>query len=313
MNAAYNLATIRSEIMAPEQLSKYLCMGLYGPPGCGKTVFCASGALINPKTGNPFIKNTLIIDFDKRGSKTVRFAPGVRVFKVNLWEDTDRILYWLVNTPNLGGFEGGVIALDTVSMGAAIAKDQAYGRARNNPGRITTKWEKTGWDEYYEGGDLTIELVNKFRLLADRANIIFTFHQQTKKISADTTKLQATLNPHAYDGVMPLLDVVGRMESATEVDDAQALDDEPEKESTELTVSIAKPKFTNYMFVQTSGQYDSKDRISGPWVPEKYRLPPIIKNPTFPFLLMKYRASLKAAAEASANPVMKSEVLEAAS
>lgn len=283
MNRLYDLDAIESRIKSPEELSPYIVLGLYGRPGSGKTTLCASGATLSPRTSKPYIPNTLIIDTE-RGSRSLRGAPGVKVFPVTRWPDIEQVYHLLISRPHLAGFERGVIAVDTLSSLLDLALRHVAGDTRIDMTRLITEESgKVSQPEYGDAGRKMAEMINKFSLLGDRCNVIFTLHQRRLKETDTEAEVVPDLTPMARQAFLKAVDLLGYLTAEME-SDVMA---EPGKTEIEI-----KPKFTNWLSLQPSLRYESKDRVSGLWVPPEGRLPPMIKNPTLPAMLARYRKGI---------------------
>ena len=271
MNQDFDIDSIASSLIAPDRASEHLVIGVYGRPGVGKTTFCASAAKV--EDGKP---NTLIIDTES-GYRSLRGQAGVRIYRVRQWPDILKIWHLLQATPDMGGFEGGVIAIDTLSTLVDLAVRYVAGDTKINMNRlITSESSQATLADYGEAGRYVLEVISKFALLGDRATIVFTMHQnRLKSQSDDAAEVIPDLTPMVYKAFRKVPDLLGYITAIGNED--------PLKQG---------PAFTNTIHFEQSSKFESKNRISGRWIPAELRIPDTISNPSLRSILSRYRKSL---------------------
>lgn len=99
---------------------------LYGKPGTGKTTL-----------GGTFPKPCLLIDVSEKGSDSVRDVKGLKVIRVNDWEDLE-LLYWMLRD-NKAGFKS--VIVDTVSY----AQTLAIKKVLEEKGKAVEEGKVGGW------------------------------------------------------------------------------------------------------------------------------------------------------------------------
>jgi hypothetical protein len=94
---------VGSRIVPVADIPDYSSTLLYGEGGTGKTALSGT-----------WPKKMLIIDIIEKGTKTLKKAPGVDVFRVKTWEDLESIYWWLYDGKGKGKYK--TISLDQISQ-----------------------------------------------------------------------------------------------------------------------------------------------------------------------------------------------------
>lgn len=192
----------RKKIQSVDQDEK-LTICVYAKNKVGKTRFACSSGL-----------KTLVIDFNERGTASVRKNPNVKRYRVNTWEDVDPI-YWLLRG---GDHDFEVIVIDTVTSAAAVCmrwvlKDDAdrdFNRDPKTPDQRS--WGKMG--EHI--GDMIV----KFRNLP--YHIIFTAQEKEtlteEEDGTSTSMVHPELSPRPRSVLLSAVSIIGRMYVAETTD-----------------------------------------------------------------------------------------------
>lgn len=272
MNRDFNFESIRQELFVPEEKSRHLVIGVYGRPGSGKTTFGASAG----KVGTDGRPNTLVIDTEK-SYLSLRGAPGVVCFSVKQWDDTKRIWHLLQSSPDLGGFAGGIIVIDTLSSLMRLALAYVAGDYKIDMTNLTTDASGSlSPREYGDAGRKMEEVIDKFTLLSDRATIVFNCHQRKPNDGFEgNAELVPDLTPTVAKAFQRVVDLEGYMEAEVQAN---------------LLGGVDGGEFVNRIHFEPSLTFESKDRISGAWVDVGSRLAEkTIRNPKLADILKQYR------------------------
>ena len=94
---------IGSRIVAVADIPDHSSTLLYGEGGTGKTALSGT-----------WPKKMLIIDIAEHGTKTLKKAPGIDVFRADNWKDLEEIYWWLYDGKGKGKYK--TVSLDQVSQ-----------------------------------------------------------------------------------------------------------------------------------------------------------------------------------------------------
>ena len=172
-------------------------MLVYGLGGAGKTWFASSSGL-----------KTLIIDFNEKGSISVKRQPNVFVYTVRYWKDLDAIYWYLKNADH--DFE--VVVLDTVTSMALIGMKWVLGDdAARDANRDPLMPDKRSWGKL--GEVLKTSFLNWCNL---EMHVIFTAHERTTTYEDDEdastlTVTHPALSPSPRDALISWVHIVGRI------------------------------------------------------------------------------------------------------
>lgn len=197
------IAKAKKKITSVDEDEK-LSIVVYAKNKVGKTRFACDSKL-----------KTLVIDFNERGTITVRKFKNVSVYRVNNWQDVDPI-YWLLRS---GEHDFEVIVLDTVTSAAAVCmrwvlKDDAdrdFNRDPKTPDQRS--WGKMG--EHI--GDMIV----KFRNLP--YHIVFTAQEKEtlteEEDGTSTSLVHPELSPRPRSVLLSAVSIIGRLYVAETVDE----------------------------------------------------------------------------------------------
>lgn len=154
--------SISSRIVAIGKIPDYSSTLLYGESATGKTAL--SGTWPKPM---------LIIDVAEHGTKTLRKAPGIDVFRAEEWADIEEIYWWLYDGPGRGKYK--TVSLDQISQmqDMALAKvKKDNGMKPDDPIKSFKIWGQTS--------GLMKSWLQNFRDLQEQGlYVLFIAHQRT--------------------------------------------------------------------------------------------------------------------------------------
>lgn len=187
------LAKLMARISKPEVLSSKLKVMIYGPPGVGKTHFCATAG------------ECLLIDVDS-GSRTLVGTKNVDVLEYVSIEQVEAIVeYMRKGDPAFAKYE--TIAFDTLSTLQMKNLDSQLQRQSKTAGMPIYKAD---WDIYGEMTQRLRSLMMAFRSI-DK-NLIVTCHSTEKEDSVSKLMTQRLdLTPKLAATVAGLFDIIGYM------------------------------------------------------------------------------------------------------
>lgn len=180
-----------------------LSIVVYAKNKIGKTRFACDSPL-----------KTLVIDFNERGTITVRKFKNTKVYRVNTWEDVDPI-YWLLRG---GDHDFEVVVIDTVTSAAAVCmrwvlKDDAdrdFNRDPKTP-------DQRSWGKM---GEHIGEMITRFRNLP--YHIVFTAQEKEtlteEEDGTSTSMVHPELSPRPRSVLLSAVSIIGRMYVAETVD-----------------------------------------------------------------------------------------------
>lgn len=188
---------VEALILPVSEVKDRLLMLVYGMGGQGKTTFGASSGL-----------KTLIIDFNEKGSISVKRQPNVYVYKVQYWTELNDIYWYLKN----GNHDFQVVVLDTVSSMALIGMKWVLGDdASRDANRDPLMPDKRSWGKL--GEVLKTSFINWCNL---DMHVIFTAHERTTVFDDEDEGTSITithpaLSPAPRDALISWVHVVGRI------------------------------------------------------------------------------------------------------
>ena len=188
---------VESLIIPVADVKDYLLMLIYGLGGAGKTTFGASSGL-----------KTLIIDFNEKGSISVKKQPNVFVYRIRYWSELNDIYWYLKN----GNHDFEVVVLDTVSSMALIGMKWVLGDdVTRDANRDPLMPDKRSWGKL--GEVLKTSFINWCNL---DMHVIFTAHERTTVYEDDeegttVTTTHPALSPAPRDALISWVHVVGRI------------------------------------------------------------------------------------------------------
>ncbi len=187
----------RELIVPVSEISDWLTMCVYARNGAGKTTFIGSSDL-----------KTLIIDCNEKGTLSVRQRPNVFRFKLDNWEQTDWI-YWYLRTKN-HGYE--VVGIDTITGLATICmkwvlkedSDRDFNRDPLMP-------DKRHWGKL---GQAMKEFITRFTNLD--MHVIFTAQEKTSTVEDEDEggtilETHPELSPSPRSTLLGAVDIIGRL------------------------------------------------------------------------------------------------------
>jgi hypothetical protein len=152
---------VGSRIVPVADIPDYSSTLLYGEGGTGKTALSGT-----------WPKKMLIIDIIEKGTKTLKKAPGVDVFRVKTWEDLESIYWWLYDGKGKGKYK--TISLDQISQ----MQDMAIEKVRSD--KNMKKGDKTSYKFWGDVSGLMKEWLQNFRNLQEHdMHVVFIAHQRT--------------------------------------------------------------------------------------------------------------------------------------
>lgn len=152
---------------------------LYGEGGTGKTAL--SGTWPKPM---------LIIDIAEHGTKTLKKAPGVKVFPAREWKDIEDIYWWLYDGKGKGKFK--TISLDQISQMQDFAIEHV--QAETNM--------KSGFKFWGAVSGLMKNWLQNFRDLQEHGmEVVFIAHQRT--FGGGDEESDDQIAPHVAARLMP--------------------------------------------------------------------------------------------------------------
>lgn len=184
-------------IQSVGDVKDYLAMVIYGRGGMGKTTFGASSGL-----------KTIIIDFNERGTLSVKKQPNVFVYRVEYWHQLDWIYWYLKN----GKHDYEVVVLDTVSSMATIGMKWVLGDdASRDANRDPLMPDKRSWGKL---GELLKTSFMNWRNLP--MHVIFTAHERSTTTEDDDTggtliETHPALSPAPRESLISIVHIVGRL------------------------------------------------------------------------------------------------------
>lgn len=179
------------------EVQDYLSMLVFGKGGKGKTTFGASSG-----------KKTIVIDFNEKGTLSVKKKKNVFVYRVERWGQLDPIYWYLKNGDH--NFE--VVVLDTVSSMATIAMKWVLGDdASRDANRDPLMPDKRSWGKL---GEVLKTSFSNWRNLD--MHVIFTAHERTTAYDDEeegTTLVEThpALSPSPREALIALVHIVGRI------------------------------------------------------------------------------------------------------
>lgn len=179
------------------EVQDYLAMVVYGRGGMGKTTFGASSGL-----------KTLIIDFNEKGTISVRKQKNVHVYRVEYWEELDWI-YWYLKA---GKHDFKVVVLDTITSMAVIGMKWVLGDEQaRDANRDPLMPDKRHWGKL---GELLKNQIYNFRNLP--MHVIFTAHERNTTTEDEESggtiiETHPALSPAPRDTLISAVHVIGRI------------------------------------------------------------------------------------------------------
>lgn len=148
---------ISSRIVAVADIPDHSSTLLYGEGGTGKTALSGT-----------WPKKMLIIDIAEHGTKTLKKAPGIDVFRAADWKDLEEVYWWLYDGKGKGKYK--TVSLDQVSQ----MQDFAIEHVKAETG------QKTGFKFWGAVSGLMKNWLQNFRDLQEHGmEMIFIAHQRT--------------------------------------------------------------------------------------------------------------------------------------
>lgn len=175
----------------------YLAMVIYGRGGMGKTTLGASSGL-----------KTLIIDFNEKGTISVRKQKNVHVYRVEYWEELDWI-YWYLKA---GKHDFKVVVLDTITSMAVIGMKWVLGdEVSRDANRDPLMPDKRHWGKL---GELLKNQIYNFRNLP--MHVVFTAHERNtttedEESGGTVIETHPALSPAPRDTLISAVHVIGRL------------------------------------------------------------------------------------------------------
>lgn len=179
------------------EVSDFLSMLIYGRGGMGKTTFGASSDL-----------KTIIVDFNEKGTLSVKRRKNVFVYRVEYWHQLDWIYWFLKN----GKHDFKVAVLDTVSSQALIGMKWVLGDdASRDANRDPLMPDKRSWGKL---GELLKTSFINWRNLP--MHTVFAAHERNTTTEDEDTggtliETHPALSPAPRDALISLVHVVGRL------------------------------------------------------------------------------------------------------
>lgn len=175
--------SIGSRIMAVADVPDYSSTLLYGEGGTGKTALSGT-----------WPKKMLIIDIAEHGTKTLKKAPGVDVFRAETWEDIEEVYWWLYDGPGRGKYK--TVSLDQISQMQDIAINTVRAAKNMKPN------DKTSYKFWGEVSGMMKTWLQNFRNLQDQGlYVIFIAHQRT--FGGDGEEEDNQIDPSVGARLMP--------------------------------------------------------------------------------------------------------------
>lgn len=235
------------------EVKDYLYMLVYGKGGKGKTTFAASSGL-----------KTIIIDFNEKGTLSVRKRKNVFVYRVEKWSELDLVYWYLKN----GDHDFEVAVLDTVSSMALLGMKWVLGDdATRDANRDPLMPDKRSWGKL---GEVLKTSFSNWRNLD--MHVIFTAHERTTVFEDDednTTSFEThpALSPAPRDALISLVHVVGRIYK---------------KPITVKEGKVKKKKYEYRMLVGDDDEYTTKLRQDPT---SEVLIPKVVRNPDLKYFI----------------------------
>lgn len=249
------------------EVEDYLAMLVYGRGGMGKTTFGASSDL-----------KTIIIDFNEKGTLSVKRRKNVYVYRVERWGQLDWI-YWYLKA---GKHDFKVVVLDTVSSMAIIGMKWVLGDdVSRDANRDPLMPDKRSWGKL---GELLKTSFYNWRNLP--MHVVFTAHERNSTTEDEDTggtliETHPALSPAPRDALVSVVHVIGRLYTR------------------EVTVQDKKSgksvkKVERRLLVGPHPRYVSKLRQDPT---SENLIPPVVRKPTLKYFIETVLPNLKAEGE----------------
>lgn len=241
---ATQVAAMKKRIKKPGS-GPYAKVCVYGPNGSGKTRFAASA----PKV--------LLVDCSEEGDRSAKGMPGVRVIRIDKWEDIGVIYWWL----KAGNHPFESVAIDTVTMMHELAMSFVLGEAEDrDPTRVRAMPQQKDWGR---SGQLTKSMCLAFRNLP--LHVVFTAQERTQEDRETEEILEITVDlpKNARGTITGAVGVLGKMD--------------PEQVRVKTRQGKKKKIWKDRLLLGKDELMVTKDR-TGP--ENKGVLPPVLVDPT---------------------------------
>lgn len=245
----------KSLIQPVADIKDYMVMLVYAKGGKGKTTFAASSGL-----------KTIIIDFNEKGTISIKNRPNVFVYRITHWTQLDDI-YWFLKS---GKHDFEVAVLDTVSSMAKVGIKWVLGDdATRDANRDPLMPDKRTW------GKLAVLLETSFSNWRNLdMHVIFNAHERETVSDSEeeedvvTIETHPALSPAPREALINMVHVVGRLYKKEVTSKKKG---EPPKK-----------KFEWRMLVGDDDRYVTKLRQDPT---SKVLIPRVVRNPTLKYFI----------------------------
>jgi phage nucleotide-binding protein len=192
-----SIVLAKNLIQPVAEVEDWLTMLIFGRGGAGKTTLAASSGL-----------KTLIIDFNERGTLSVKRNPNVSVYRVEYWYQLDWV-YWYLKS---GKHDFKVAVLDTVTSMAILGMKWVLGDdATRDANRDPLMPSKQSY------GKLAQVLQTSFYNWRNLdMHVIFTAHERTtysddEEGESTLVETHPALSPAPREALISIVQIVGRL------------------------------------------------------------------------------------------------------
>jgi len=204
--------------------------------------------------------HVLIVDCEQ-GTMSIE-DTGVKVIEIKEFEDMN-LVYWFLAK---GDHNFKSVAIDSLTSLQAMGLDFVLNEAASLD--LTKDPKMADRRDYGKLNKLMIDIINNFRSLP--MHVIMTAHERSREEEDGDVEIYPLMTPGTRSHFEGVIDVIGRLYTR----------------EIEVEGRRGKPKrkVVRRLLVGPHSRYISKARA-----PKSSRLPPIIKDPTFPVILKKIR------------------------